>query len=188
MSKESIPLVIGDISGFARLLAQNLQGREVAPSHLTLLNMLARAAGFRNHQHLKAAHGARARLDKARPVRTVDYRLVERVLHQFDAAGRLMRWPSKRSVQKVCLWTLWAGFPAATTWHERDVNRMLQAAHLFGDPALLRRDMVMMGLMSRNPDGSDYRRLEKRPPPEALEVIERIKARRADWTAQRDAA
>ena len=56
MPRETIPLSIDDLSRFARTLAGELG--DAAPSHLSLMNMLARAAGFRNYQHLRAESNA----------------------------------------------------------------------------------------------------------------------------------
>lgn len=178
MSKDPIGLVITDISVFARRLAPQLKKLDDGPSHLSLLNMLARAAGYQNYQHLRASRSAQERLAEKQPRPSVDFRLVERALHHFDAAGRLLRWPSRRPVQELCLWALWSNLPAATHLHERQVNAALNNVHLFGDAALLRRSLVGMALVARNLDGSDYQRLEKRPPDEAQELIARIKERR----------
>jgi len=187
MSKDPIGLAVADISDFARRLAPQLKNHTDGPSHLSLLNMLARAAGYRNYQHLRASRSAQARLSEVPTTLDVDFRLVERALHQFDAAGQLMRWPSRRPVQELCLWVMWSGLPAAAHLHERQVNAVLNAAHLFGDAALLRRSLIGMELVQRNLDGSDYQRLEKRPPEEARALISRIKERRKDH-ANREAA
>lgn len=176
MSKDLIPLHIADISSFARHLNGQLKSQTETPSHLSLLNMLARAAGFRNFQHLRAANTALARLDAPQEV-TVDFKLVERALNQYDDMGRLRQWPAKRSVQVLCLWAFWSLLPAETTLQERDVNGHLNQAHLFDDAAILRRSLVGMGLVERNLDGSDYRRIEQAPPPEAREVIRRLQGR-----------
>ncbi|QHQ33932.1 DUF2087 domain-containing protein [Algicella marina] len=178
MSRQPIPLAVADISSFARALAQQMNEEAAAPSHLSLMNMLARAAGFRNYQHLRAAHAAGARLET--PVdESADFRLVERALQQFDDAGRMLRWPSRRAVQELCLWRMWADLPAGKHLHEREVNAILDAGHHFGDAAILRRSLVGMGLLTRNADGSDYLRLEMRPPAEARDLIRRVAARRA---------
>lgn len=55
MPKTTIPLPIADLSAYARSLAKLL---DPAPSHLSLLNTLAKAAGFRNFQHLRASQKA----------------------------------------------------------------------------------------------------------------------------------
>ncbi|MFT6674407.1 MAG: hypothetical protein ACJAVM_000578 [Sulfitobacter sp.] len=183
MSKPPIPLNVADISGFARHLAQQLQSHRSEadndpPSHLTLMNMLARAAGFGNFQHFRAAHSAQNRVQADRP-EVADFRLVERCLHHFDDIGRLQQWPARRAVQELCLWALWSTLPAQIHQHEKQINAALNAAHRFGDAAILRRSLVGMGLLSRNSDGSDYLRLEKAPPPEALALIRRLQARRA---------
>ena len=47
-----LPLVIEDLSTFARALHRELQSPEPL-GHVSLLNRLSRAAGFRNLQHLR---------------------------------------------------------------------------------------------------------------------------------------
>jgi Uncharacterized protein conserved in bacteria (DUF2087). len=173
----SIPLRTPDLSGFARALSKQLATREAPPSHLELLNMLARAAGFRNHQHLRAAHAAQSRLDSLPEVETVDFRQVERALACFDAGARLTRWPARRHLQILCLWALWSRLPAEQALDEPQINRLIDALHLFGDRALIRRDMVGLGLLLRGDDGRGYRRVEQRPPPEARALIRRLAAR-----------
>jgi hypothetical protein len=54
MSRTPLPLHAEDISAFARSLGGQLKSCEAAPGHLQLMNMLARSAGYRNFQHLRA--------------------------------------------------------------------------------------------------------------------------------------
>lgn len=176
MPKTPLPLRADDLTPFARSLARQLG--ETSPSHLTLMNMLARAAGYENVQHMRAAHAAAQRLDRATDERPADPRTVERALHQFDTAGRLRQWPSKRSVQTLALWALWAVLPSGRSLHEREVNATLRAEHLFDDPATLRRTMISCGLLTRKPDCSDYRRREQEPPAEAKALIRALGPRR----------
>lgn len=178
MSKQSIPLVVEDISPFARALARQISDSKDPPSHLSLMNMVSRAAGFRNFQHLRAAQLAGERLASTAAPQTVDHLLVERTLNQFDSAGRLRQWPSRRKIQDLCLWALWAALPARTLLGEREVNARLRELHLFDDPAILRRSLFSLGMVSRNPDGSDYCRKEQVPPPEARALIAQLEARR----------
>lgn len=176
MTQNNLPLPVADLSRFTRALARQLTAEP--PSHLSLMNMLARAAGFRNLQHLRAARTAEARLAApAPPPETVDHALVIRALAQFDAAGRLAQWPARRAVQVLCLWAVWAHLPTETSMTERQISAALNALHGFGDAAILRRDMVALGLLRRNADGSDYRRLESRPPPEARALIGHLSSR-----------
>lgn len=177
MSKEAIPLEVADITPFARILLKQLKEVGDPPSHLELLNMLARASGFRNYQHLRASRAAKTRLETV--ARMADFKRVEKCLQQFDAAGCLIRWPSKRYVQELCLWVMWSLLPHNEVLTERDVNGLLNQAHAFDDVAILRRSMIGLNLMSRNLDGSDYRRIEQSPPPEAVEVIRVMTNRRA---------
>lgn len=178
MSRESIPLSVPDISQFARALARQLNEAGEVPSHLSLMNMLARAGGFQNFQHLKASHAARDRLAESEAQEAVDFRLVERTLKQFDARGRMLQWPSRQPVAELCLWALWASFPAGEELKEREVNDLLAWLHSFEDPALLRRALFDHGLIDRNRDGTGYLRKEQRPPAEAREVVRVLKERR----------
>ncbi|AWD21503.1 DUF2087 domain-containing protein [Fuscovulum blasticum] len=178
MTRTLVPLLVADLSAFTRALARQLTAAESPPSHQTLMNMLARAAGFRNLQHLGAAQAAAARLDSPPPPpEAVDHTLVARALNQFDATGRLVGWPARRNVQVLCLWALWARLPVGGSRTERQFSALLNGLHSFGDAALLRRDMVMLGLIRRAPDGTDYARLEQRPPPEARALIRHLALR-----------
>ena len=177
MSKDLISLRVADLSAFARHLNRQLAAAPGAPTHVEMLNHLARAGGFRNYQHLRAAQSAKARVD-APPEPTADFKLIEKALNQFDAQGRLIRWPAKRQVQELSLWAMWAALPAETVLHEREVNGALNKVHLFDDAAILRRSLIGLNLLDRNREGSDYRRIEKRPPPEARALIHGLESRR----------
>lgn len=179
MSKELTPLITEDISSFSKALRAQLRSAEDVPGHVALMNMLARAAGFQNLQHMQANAAAERRLKRGAPVEDVDHRRVERALRVFDMQGRMTLWPSKRAVQDLCLWVLWAEFPNDQILHEREVNAILERLHLFNDAAILRRTLATQGFVSRNTDGSDYRRIEQRPPAEALALLAALKTRAA---------
>lgn len=172
MPRSFLPLNADDISAFAKSMRAQLAGRTAAPSHVELLNMLARSAGHRNFQHFRANAAARERLhhppEQAKPV---DYHRVERVAGHFDPNAVLLRWPARRSHQQLCLWELWAHVPAGQDQNEADVNALLKTRHRFGDHALLRREMCDAGLLSRTQDGRRYRRIERKPPAEAAALI-----------------
>lgn len=175
--RDVVPFAAPDISALAKTLNRELGALETLPSHVQLLNILARAAGHRNYQAMKAQHEAGRRLAaRAKPPELVDHRLVERTARYFDETGRLVSWPSKVSLQRLCLWVMWSRLPAESELNERQISERLQAEHLFGDPAILRRDMVGQELLSRTRDGSIYRRVERRPPPDALALIRQTSA------------
>jgi hypothetical protein len=145
--------------------------------HVEILNLLARATGFRNYQHLRASHLAERQLDAAPaadPEPPVDHARIAKALRCFDAAGRLVRWPPKDHLRALTLWALWAALPARTPMTEREISDRLRALHLFGDHALLRRELVDRGLFTRTVDGRAYHRVERRPPPDARALIRRL--------------
>jgi hypothetical protein len=175
MTRTTHSLALPDISAAARSLARDL-AETPAPGHLSLMNMLARAAGFRNFQHLKASGTAEDRM--AAPAAPMpDQTRVAQALNHFDAQGRLMRWPSKTWLQKLCLWAVWARLPDHAVLSERAFSQVLNGLHLFGDAALLRRTLWEMALITRTEDCRDYRRAEQKPPPEALSLIRALKQR-----------
>ena len=168
MSRQIHSLLIADLSAFTKSLRAQLGRLDGQPSHAELLNMLARAAGYRNHQHLKAL------TEDAPQPEPVDFTLVEKVSRHFDADGVLLRWPSKNSLQPLCLWVLWSRMEPGRDYADRENTELLNAWASFGDHALLRRAMVDMGYVTRTPDGRTYRRIEQKPPAELSALLKRI--------------
>lgn len=172
MSRVIHPYAVNDISALARSMSRELTAAEGKPGHVQLLNMLARAAGFRNYQHFRA--GGEAAPPRPAPVPAADQALVERVARHFDAEGRLLRWPSRDSHVRLALWALWARLERGRVYSEVQISAALKALHVFGDHALLRRALVDYGLVARTDDCRDYRRIEQPPPAEALALIRRL--------------
>lgn len=169
-----------DISALARTLHEGIAALDRAPGHVELLNLLARGAGFRNFQHLRSDAQARGRLSAPppEPAPVADHARCEKALRLFDVRGRLVRWPKKRNQQILCLWLLWSRLPSGEVFAERRMNELLNAEHLFGDHALLRREMVEFGLFRRTPDGREYARIEREPPPEMAKLAALLRQRR----------
>ncbi len=159
MTRDLNAVFITDLSGFARTLARELSGQEV-PGHQAMLGLIARAAGFRNYQQLRA--------EAPRPAVS---KPVERALRNFDAQGRMIAWPAQTKLQGLCLWRFWAGLAPGRDYREAQLNAALKDWHLFGDHVLLRRSLIDHRLVERATDGSWYRRIEQAPPPEALAMI-----------------
>jgi hypothetical protein len=178
------PLVVADLSRFARALGRALAERHAAgeapPGHVALLNLIARAAGHRNVQALKAAPPpVAAPAAAAAPSALSDN--ARKALGHFDAEGRLVRWPVKFSVQKLVMWTMWTRFDAGRVYSESEVNAILKGAQTFDDHVTLRRELINHRLLTRKSDCSEYRKLPARADDEARALL-------AAWRAQvRDA-
>ena len=175
MSRLLVPFATPDVSSLAKSLKKQLDERYAAklasPTHVELLNLLARAAGLRNFATLKAAAtappAARSAL-RSRPaapeVSAGELSATARkTLMQFDEAGRLVRLPNKLSVQQMAVWAMWTQFAARRDYTEKEVNAILNAHHTFGDPATLRRELVNMKLLGRESDCSRYWKEARRP-------------------------
>ena len=173
MSRIPIPLASADVSLFARSLREQMLALGAMPSHVELLNMLARAGGYRNFQHLRSvaerAPDAPSSTEAVPP--PVDHGRVKRVAGHFGPEGRLLRWPGRTNHQELCVWLLWARLPSREVLDERSISAWLDEHHEFGDAALLGRTMVDLGLVSRTPDGREYRRVERKPPPELAPLL-----------------
>ena len=178
MCRTNLPLRSEDISSFAKSLRGQLSDLERDPSHVELLNMLARSAGYRNFQHLRAQSEAQTRLEGAPPEPAADFTQIERLLRHFDRQCKLVQWPAKASQRVICLWVLWSRIPARTVLDEHHLNQLLKAEHTFNDVALLRRDLFDNRMVSRTADGREYRRIERRPPPDAVALIHVLESRR----------
>jgi len=181
MTRALVPLHAPDLSAFAKSLARQLAEAAGPPGHQALLNMLARAAGHRNLQALQAAMqrpGAPRDAQPAPPLPLTP--LARKALGQFDAHGRLARWPTRHAVQRLAIWVLWTRFELRRVYTEREVNEVLKAWNAFGDHATLRRELVEMKLLARKPDCSEYRKLSPRP---GNEIRALIQAWRAAYSA-----
>ena len=169
MTREAIPLFVPDVATFTRALGRSLVERHAVkstpPGHVELLNLLARAAGRRSYQGLRAAArlpSAAAALDAA-PAAPALTPAARKVLTQFDARGRLVRWPRKFSVQRLAMWVLWTQFDGKRVYAEREVNEIIRRWHTWGDHVTLRRELINHQLLARKSDCSEYRKLPARP-------------------------
>ena len=188
MTRVAVALAVSDLSAFARSLARSLaahhQAHGALPSHQALLNQIARAAGFRNLQALRAAPRPPLRPQAAaappQPAPALSA-AAQKALSQFDEHGRLARWPNKYSVQRLAMWVLWMQFDSRRVYTEREVNQVLKAWHTFGDHVTLRRELINDRLLTRKSDGSEYRKLPARPDAEVRSLL-------AAWRARQGAA
>jgi hypothetical protein len=178
MSRTAVPFRVDDLSPFAKTLRQSLTAHDGVPTHVELLNLLAKAAGFQNYQHLRADAGTAGRLSTAAEATPrADLTQVEKAARYFDDGGVLQSWPARFNLQLLCLWVLWSRLPPETSYTEREISDLLRDWHEFGDHALLRRAMFEAKLVDRTIDGRDYRRIEQAPPPELKPLLAHLAAR-----------
>jgi hypothetical protein len=199
MSRLPLALVVPDASQFAKTLGQALKTRHASgsppPGHVELLNLIARALGHRNLQSLQADAAKTppttqplpapplAAEDQPPPSRLSDN--ARKALMQFDSRGRLLRWPTKYSVQKLAMWVLWTLFDGRRIYTEAEVNQVLKAANAFGDHVTLRRELINHRLLARKSDCSQYRKLSPRPDDEARALLQAWRMQRRTLTGTR---
>ena len=181
MPRTTVSFVVPDLSAFARSLSRALAERSATrgPGHVEMLNLIARAAGHRNVQALQASLRAPAAplADEDRSPTLPLSENARRALKQFDSRGRLVRWPSKYSVQKLAMWVLWTRFDSRRVYSEKEVNAVLMSANAFGDHVTLRRELVDHHLLTRKSDCSEYRKLPARPDEETRALLSAWRAR-----------
>lgn len=161
MTRQPISLILEDVAGFARALRAQLP--DDGSGHQTWLNRVARAAGYRNFQHLSALR------KEAEPPPNIAR--VERAFRRFDAQGRFAEWPARQGLRDLCLWAVWSRLPRGLKWTEREISSLIDSFTALKDAAQIRRSLVEMGLLKRNRDGSCYMRVERRPPMDARALI-----------------
>ena len=199
MTRTALPYAVPDLSALARALTRSLEElhaqHQRPPGHVEMLNLLARAAGFRNLQALQASASHAAPIAAAPaddpwfdapaieapadPPPTGSAPLsthARKALEHFDAAGRLERWPLKLSVQRLAMWVLWTRFEARRVYTEREVNQVLKAWHLYGDHVTLRRELINHRLLTRKSDCSEYRKLLVEPDEEARALLQALRS------------
>ena len=79
-------------------------------------------------------------------------RILDRLL---DERGRVARWPVRRAQQLIVLDYITAQLDEGVMT-EREVGDRLEALHAFHDVALIRRELVDLGVLDRKRDGSSY--------------------------------
>lgn len=179
MSRTAVPLRVDDLSPFAKTLRSTLASHEGTPTHVELLNMLAKAAGFANYQHLRADAEAADRLVAAAdPGPKADLEQVGKTARYFDDAGVLTSWPSRLAHQTLSQWVFWSRIPRGETYDERGISELIKGWHAFGDHAIIRRAMVDARMIERNQNGREYRRIEQVPPPELAPLLAHLEQRK----------
>ncbi|MGL4231526.1 MAG: hypothetical protein ACRCWJ_09175, partial [Casimicrobium sp.] len=126
-SRESISLFVADVSSLAKSLRAAIAAQVDAPSQVQMLNWLAKGAGYQNYQSLRASANRTVAttaksLDASAPVKNSSIKVdannseltphATKALTQFDADGKLARWPYKFAVQRIAMWGLWLRFDA----------------------------------------------------------------------------
>lgn len=145
MSKQTTSLYIADLSQAAKYLAQHWPQEK--PSHLSILNLLAKAAGKQNYQQLKAQQ----------PEPPVQFsKATARQVRQYHGNGKPSRWPTKRSDQLAMMWMIYLQLPEFKNISESDVNEHIKASINFSDYVLVRRELICAKLLGRTNDGSQY--------------------------------
>ena len=169
MTRDPIPFHVADLADFARALRAGLP---IDAPHQAVMNAVARAAGFRNLQHLRASRGAA----EAEPPPDLD--ALRRAAARFDAEGRFTGWPARHALRTLCLWPIWAGLPVGGERDERAISAAIHALCTFRDAAGIRREMVGEGMLRRERDGTGYARIERRPGPTERALIAAVHPRR----------
>ena len=81
----------------------------------------------------------------------------------LDEKGRLTALPSKYRKQLCAVWYLADRLEPGRDYTQDELGDALDAWHTFHDPAALRRYLTDLGLMTRERDGSCYRRADTLP-------------------------
>ena len=78
---------------------------------------------------------------------------MEKLINEF---GEIVRWPKKLSDKEVVVKYLSTKFDYDKKYTEKEVNKIINTFHVFGDIPLLRRELVSRKFLAREDDGSVY--------------------------------
>ncbi|MFN5191335.1 MAG: hypothetical protein ACK5DL_09395, partial [Burkholderiales bacterium] len=117
-SPTPVPLRVADVSLFCKTLRQQLVEKSTTalPSHLAMLNVIAKSAGYRNFQSMRADADSATPHERAEPItlpRGSDLpKPVLRALSHFDTHGRMTRFPLQLSIRELAMLAIWCRLPA----------------------------------------------------------------------------
>lgn len=74
----------------------------------------------------------------------------------LDGDGRIRQWPAHNRTRIPVLRYLCGKFEKNRIYTEKEVNKVIERWHTFGDYFLLRRSLIDYRFMARKPDGSQY--------------------------------
>ena len=163
-SQTPVPLRVADVSLFCKALRHQLVEKSTTalPSYLAMLNVIAKSAGYRNFQSLRADADSAIPHKRAEPItlpRGSDLpKPVLRALSHFDTHGRMTRFPLQLSIREIAMLAIWCRLPTKRDLTEGEVNNSIAQFHTFADNATLRRELVNMKLLWRTKDGRVYRK------------------------------
>lgn len=108
---------------------------------------LARAYGCHNWKSL---------LEKVKRNNEIEQECRHELRHFMNDSGLLVAWPAKQKKQKIFLLLLTTLFVPGYRYTEPQINEIVQSAHRFNDPALLRRLLFDYGFLERTRDCRCY--------------------------------
>lgn len=84
-----------------------------------------------------------------------------RLAEMLDLNGAIIAWPERPGDKRLILEYLATRFAHGREYTEAEVNAIILTHHLFGDYALLRRELIVRGLLTRDAFGHRYRRTDR---------------------------
>lgn len=82
--------------------------------------------------------------------------LKDELKNYLNSDGQLTSWPSKHKIQMAVLCYLSENFEWGKYYSEKEVNDILNNLHIFGDSALLRRELFEKKFLDRKATGDKY--------------------------------
>jgi hypothetical protein len=163
VSRFLIPLLIDDLSQFVAQLRDQWPASPL-PQTQQALGLIAQAISYRTEGQPAAA------LDQA-------LNFVKAALAVFYDSARIIRWPLKTSLKRLCLAWFWTRLPDRTDMTDKKLNAIFKASEVFGDHVLLWRCLIEHDMATRTVDGATYRRRGRSPDPEERAVIRALSER-----------
>lgn len=78
------------------------------------------------------------------------------LINFLDDEGRVKAWPAKKAMKMEVLNYVAEKFEEDCLYSEKDVNRLIEEWHTFGDYFMIRRGMIDYKMLGRARSGSQY--------------------------------
>ncbi len=74
----------------------------------------------------------------------------------LNKSGQIIQLPSKKTKREEVLKYLGTKFESSRDYKEKEINAIIDEWHTFNDYFLLRRELIIAGVLKRTQDGSKY--------------------------------
>ena len=148
MTKEVFPFGVPDISALAKHIKKEIDDNQT-PSHLEVLNILARGAGFKNFQYMCIYAHITLSIDKV-------LENLEKIKNYFNKKSGITTIFSKLLLQNLVIHYIWERLEDYKKWCKIEINQKLNMLYSVVDVTMSCSHQIQGEYLEQSCDCSDY--------------------------------